>query len=214
MARDDDRHLRRVLRLRDGDPVVLADGTGTAWPARLTAEGAEIVGPFVATELAAPRLRVFQAVPKGGKLDDVVRVLTELGVDRVTPVLSARAVARPATAERARSVARAAAEQARRSNLPTIDEPMTVADCTREPLVGVVAQPGGRALADAAAELDRTVDEVAIAVGPEGGWTDDEVGAWASAGLVPVTLGSSILRTEHAAAALVAVVSYVLGRMS
>ena len=221
---DADRHLRTVLRLRPGAAVQVGDGAGTTVAGVLRDDAIELADTPVHTPRARPRLRVVHALPKGRKLDEVVRTLTELGVDRITPVSSARSVVRleGAKADRARqrwrAVARSAVTQSRRAWLPDIDAP---ADLDRwlagvDHLDGVVAHVGARAsLRSVMAPFARTAGEVVelcLAVGPEGGWTDEEADALAVAGLAVVGLGPTVLRTEHAASALTAVAAYALGR--
>lgn len=221
-----EKHLRTVLRRPDGSGVVLADGGGTGAPATLVADGARLAGEPAVTPAPRPTLHVLQGLAKGRKVDEVVRVLTELGVDAITPVAGERSVKELAGPKRERALARwravatAAAEQSRRPHVPTISEPGTVTeilarldagDGTSHVVAAHVGAAGG--LAGALPDGLREVDEVVLAVGPEGGWTDDEVAAFAGAGAAVVHLGASVLRTEHAAAALVAVVSFRLGRM-
>lgn len=214
-------HLTRVLRLRDGAQVEVSDGHGHRAVGVLTAEGVRLVTAAEEDQAPATTIHVLQGLPRGRKQDEVVRMLTELGVDRVTAVIADRtqspsgAKAAKATARWA-AVARAACEQARRSRLPRVDEPMTL-DVALDGLA-----PGSHLLA---AHLGATVDPlaalpadqpaaVAIAVGPEGGWSPAEASRLEEAGAVLVSLGQSVLRTEHAALVLAAVVAAATGRMA
>jgi 16S rRNA (uracil1498-N3)-methyltransferase len=219
-------HLRTVLRRPAGSPLVLADGAGTTVPASLAPPaGARCEAAPTTSPSPRPALHVLQGLPKGRKLDEVVRTLTELGVDRVTPVESDRSVVRlegpkrDKAVTRWRSVATAAAEQSRRAHLPVIDAPATVDEILDElaadgdGTVVVVAHVGaGTPLADALPRPDGVACLV-LAVGPEGGWTADEVAAFRARGAAVATLGSSVLRTEHAAPALAAIATFTLGRM-
>lgn len=218
---DDDHHLRTVLRLRAGDAVLVSDGRGRVWPGELGGAGTVVVaGPQRAIPPRRPQLHVVQALPKGRRMDEVVRSLVELGVERVAPVSSARTVreldARKAAREhdRWRAVARAAAAQARRAWLPDIDPPTDLATALQHVdgggVVPHVGAPTG--LADAAEGL-RDRGTVAVAIGPEGGWSDDEVASLEAAGLTPVSLGDTVLRTEHAAFATCAALALAFGRM-
>lgn len=224
LARDDDHHLRTVLRLRDGDEVVLADGAGRTATGRLVAGGVELAAEVVTTPAPSPTVEVVHGLPKGRKLDEVVRVLTELGVDAVTPVHADRSPVelRGAKADKAvarwRAVARSAGAQSRRSRLPAVAAPTTletaIGDHTGPDVLTLVAHP------EATAGLGRELRDrgpwparVVLVVGPESGWSDDEVAAWRAAGATAVHLGATVLRTEHAATAACAALALVLGRM-
>ncbi len=226
LTQDDYHHLWRVVRLRSGDPLEVCDGQGQVWRARLLSAGtAQLVeGPDV-REAPKPRLHVLQALPKGRKLDEVIEALVELGVDRITPVVAERSVPRLSGEKRERArrrwtaVARAAAAQSRRAWLPVVSEldevASAAANLVRSDVGGVAAHVGASTpLALALAALPPDVSEVAVAVGPEGGWSESEVNCWRSSGLEAVTLGPSVLRTEHAAFGACAAIAYALGRMA
>ena len=189
---DDDRHhLGRVLRLRDGDDLTLGDGAGR-WRGAVYRGGddPEPVGDVVAVPLSDPAVAVGFALIKGGRPELVVQKLTELGVDRILPLSADRSVvqwdeAKATTqVERFRRVAREAAMQSRRAWLPTVDEVAAARDV--QPAAGVVlAEPGGD-------PIDGSVR--VLLVGPEGGWTDEEL-----IGHPTVGLGPTVLRAETAA---------------
>lgn len=221
LPKDADKHLRTVLRLGAGAPVVLADGEGATAPAHLTGDAAELAEDVTVEPEPRPSLHVLQGLAKGRKVDDVVRTLTELGVDRVTPIAAERSVVKltgpkaDKAVERWRAVARAASEQSRRARAPRIDAPATVKQVVAD-LSGahvVVAHVGATVPLADALEAAPEADRLVLAVGPEGGWTDAEVERLVSAGAVAASLGRSVLRTEHAAPALAAISAYVLGRM-
>lgn len=220
------KHLRTVLRRPVGSGVVLADGRGTTVPAELVADGARCLATPATTPVPVPAVHVLQGIAKGRKVDEVVRTLTELGVDAVTPVAAERSIKElegpkaERTLARWRAVATAAAEQSRRPHVPDIGAPGTVAEVL-ERLAGadgttrvVAAQVGADApLASAVTGELRAADRVVLAVGPEGGWTPDEEACFRAHGADVVSLGPAVLRTEHAGAALGAVVMFTLGRM-
>jgi 16S rRNA (uracil1498-N3)-methyltransferase len=208
---EDGHHLARVLRLRVGETVTVADGSGHWRPYRVAG-----VGPVVQLEatagpeqepVLAPRLAVAFALTKGDKPELVVQKLTEFGVDRILPVVSDRSVAR-LDAARARTaverwcrIAREAARQCRRATLPEVAELGPLAALTGHP--GVVVAERGGIRADALGWPPG--EEILVVIGPEGGLTADEVeglAPWARLGL-----GPHILRAETAAMAAAAVVS-------
>jgi 16S rRNA (uracil1498-N3)-methyltransferase len=207
---DEGHHLARVLRLRPGETVTAADGTGRWRLYAVTAlSGAEVrleAGdtPRVEPELS-PRLAVAFAVTKGDKPELTVQKLTELGVERILPVVAQRSVVRPgpdsAAHGRWRKVAVQAACQCRRARLPELASPAPLAGLAGHPAL-VVAERGApppEALATPPG------GEILVVIGPEGGLTTEEVDAlrpWARVGL-----GPHVLRSETAALAVAAALS-------
>jgi 16S rRNA (uracil1498-N3)-methyltransferase len=200
------RHLLDVLRLRAGEVVAVSDGAGRWTPCRVSVDagsrGSRRADPGTAllpdgSPRQVPRLRpeltVAFAPTKGDRPEWVVQKLTELGVDRIVPLRTARSVVRwegdrgDKAVARLRRVAREAAAQSRRAWLPQVTEVCRLDDVADVAgLAPVLADPGG-----AAPGLDRPV----VAVGPEGGWDDDErrvAGA-------TIGLGPTVLRAETAA---------------
>lgn len=228
VALDDDghHHLTRVLRTRDGSPVVATDGTGREVDATLAGHALH-VGAVRDVPAPHPRLEIAQALGKGRKHDEVVRMLTELGIDWVTATTTARTqVDLSGKADRVRgrwrAVADAACTQSRRPHRPHLDGPVTL-DALLADLAGaddgVVAATTRVLVADVTATtgplaaLDGDPDRVVVVVGPEGGLTDDEVAAVVAAGGQAVSLGPTVLRTEHAAIVLAGIAAAATGRM-
>lgn len=181
-------HLRRVLRVRHGEEVSVTDGRG-GW--RICAWSPNGLEPLtdVAVETAPDRVCVIVAIPKQDRPEWIVAKLAEIGVDEVRFVHAERSVVRwdegraARHLERFTAVARAALEQSRRVFACSVLAPVPA----REVLPGMpMAEPGGRPIA----QTDRT-----IAVGPEGGWTPEEL----SLGSEQVDLGPTVLRVETAA---------------
>jgi 16S rRNA (uracil1498-N3)-methyltransferase len=211
VAGDDGHHLARVLRLRVGEAVTVADGSGWWRPYRVGAVGAGVrleatAGPE-REPIPSPGLAVAFALTKGDKPELVVQKLTELGVDRILPVVADRSVARldgaraEAVLERWRRIAREAARQCRRATLPTVEELAPLAALAGHPGVAVAERGGPPAEALAAPPGG----EILIVVGPEGGLTGAEVDGlrpWARLGL-----GPHVLRAETAAVVAAAVVA-------
>lgn len=191
-----------VLRLSPGDAVVLFDGAGREADAVLLEEGRCRVEATRTVQGPRPRVVLCQALPKGTKLDAIVRAVTELGVSAVHLVDAERSVAKLDEARAAKRldrlarVAREAARQAGRADVPELVPPAPLAEVlARVPegaarVVTVVgAEPGG-ALSG---------DEVWVLVGPEGGLSEAEVEAAREAGFSSRGLGPFTLRVETAA---------------
>ena len=238
--RDESRHLARVLRLRSGDTVLAADGTGREYTVRLERIGEEATGTvldIVATEHESPiRITLVQAVPKGDKMESIVRAATELGVTRVVPALTARTVVAldPGRwrdrARRWQRVAKEAAKQCGRAVVPAVDEPRALAQaielaeaadvrlCLWEATAGAAGGQGGgqaRLLGTTlAASLPSALpagSHIGLLIGPEGGLTPEEVEGARTRGWKIVGAGPRILRTETAGPAIIAVLQARFG---
>lgn len=207
------RHAR-VLRLRSGDEVELFDGVGSSARARITsiAEGVECeASPSVSVAHVGPRIVLMLAIPKGSTLDDCVRMATELGVDEVRLMQTERTVPRWDEA-RARSridrltrIAAEAAAQCERADLPIISGPVSCTELlTHVPVDAFCVVFAARS--DGALSVPGIPEQIWCAVGPEGGFTDDELQAFARAGFALASLGRSILRVDTAVAASLTVI--------
>ena len=220
---DESRHIARVLRLRPGDMIVATDGAGADYTVRLERVGEATTGTVMATVSGAPesplRITLVQGVPKGDRMELIVRAATELGVARVQPALCERTVVRLEPGrwrERARRwqrVAREAAKQCGRAVIPAVEPPRPLADC----LAGVQAdlalcpwEGGGTPLREV---LSTSIEPrtAVVVVGPEGGLAEAEVQSAGAAGLRVVSLGPRILRTETAGPAVVAILQMRFG---
>lgn len=182
-------HLSRVLRLCAGDAVTVTDGCGRWRACRVAGEQSLDCAGDVRAEAAPAATTVVVAPPKGDRLEWLVQKCTEVGVGRIVLVQAARSVVRwdgeRAAKQMARlaTIAAEAAMQARRVWLPTVEGPVPAADVLAS---AAVAEPGGRPV---------DTRDRCIAVGPEGGWTPDELAVAGD----QVSLGSTILRVETAA---------------
>jgi 16S rRNA (uracil1498-N3)-methyltransferase len=189
-------HLRRVLRLRDGDVVSVTDGRGRWCLAVVVVDGKalrlEASTPVVLEPAPTRTITIAAAMPKGDRLDWMVQKVTELGVDRLVLLHADHSVVRwkPDRVEhqlaRLQRIADEALRQSRRVLRMTIDAPVAATDVLGQ---FVAAEPGGRAL---------RAGDTAVAVGPEGGWSASELAMCRDR----IDLGPTILRTETAAVAV------------
>jgi 16S rRNA (uracil1498-N3)-methyltransferase len=211
-------HLGRVLRAAVDDIIQAVDASGQLLSVRLTAiaarraEGVVVHRAPLATESPLD-LTLAQAIPKGDKMEHVIRMATELGVSRVIPLVTERTVVRlePARSDsrlaRWRRVAREAAQQSGRAAVPEIVTPRQISAWPPDP-------PGGPGLLVCFWEEERRgldsllppgpCPRATVVVGPEGGLTGDEVGGLARVGALVASLGPRLLRTETAGAVAVA----------
>ena len=212
---DEAHHAVAVRRLRVGESVVLTDGTGTSVVGEVTTTGkrafAVRVDSVAEDPAPSPAVTVVQAIPKGDRGELAVEVLTEIGVAEVVPWAAERSVAvwkgerADKSLARWRSTAREAAKQARRSWLPDVAPLASTAEVVRMiegvDLAVVLHEAATASLADIAVPTD---GRLLVVVGPEGGLTEAEIGAFTEAGAVSVRLGSEVLRTSTAGVAAVA----------
>ena len=210
--RQEIRHLIRVRRLRTGDVVQAVDGHGHELVVRLTqigprtAEG-HVIGRGLGSYESPIELTLVQGLPKGDKLERIIRMATELGVARVVPVVGERTIPRAEPAHhserviRWQRVAKEAAKQSGRAVIPEVRPPVALAQWLAEaPPPGLLLGLWERAERPLAQVLpDAPVQRACLVVGPEGGLTDAEVQSLESAGAVIAGLGSRILRCDTAA---------------
>lgn len=207
---DEARHLARVMRARAGDAVVLFAGTGVEWPARVLRIGRDEVEletdpPRAGAGPGGPAVTLAVALPKGDRQKWLVEKLTELGVARLVPLVTDRGVAEasPAAVERLRRGVIEACKQSGRNTLMEIGEPRSVAEAVvgrPSTALALVAQPG----AEPCGPVPAAVAEIVVLIGPEGGFTPDEVARATAAGCRAISLGPHVLRVETAAVAAAA----------
>jgi 16S rRNA (uracil1498-N3)-methyltransferase len=197
--------VQRVLRLQDGEQIVLLDGAGDEVRCRL--EGGDCVvesrGP--AGGEPSHRLTVWQALLRGDHLEPVIRHGTEIGIARFGLFVSERCVARDVSSrrlERLRAIAREAAEQSERGIVPPVDPPRSLEEALAATTPGAILLYE-RSAGPRLTELQPPPD---LVIGPEGGFAPDEVAEAERAGLGVAGLGPRILRSETVAVAAAAVV--------
>ena len=194
--------VRRVLRLADGAEIVLLEGDGSQVTCRLESGHLTVLSRDPAQGEPHLRLTVAQALLKGDHLETVVRAGTEVGVSRFELIVTERAVVRdlsPTRLARLRGVAREAAEQSERGIIPEVVGPLRLDEVTTPTSVLLAERSTGPRLSTLT-DLDRLI------IGPEGGFTLEEVSRAVEGGARLATLGRRILRSETAAVTAAAVV--------
>ena len=220
-------YLVHVLRLAVGDRLPASDGQGRRRECRVEAVGQEWVrlelAEAEADDRPEPAIVLIQALPKGRKMDQIVRQATEAGAAEIQPVFSRHSLSRmedqgerERRAERWRRIAREAAQQSGGSRVPRIAEPAGLEQAlASSPAEGELRllfhetrlAEGGVSLHRALAAGPR---RVTLLVGPEGGLAAEEVALARSHGFLPITVGRRVLRTETAALFAVAAVQIIL----
>jgi 16S rRNA (uracil1498-N3)-methyltransferase len=217
-------HASRVLRLRDGDPIVLFNGTGGEFAARLSVNGSHAyasIETFAAVEREAPlRVTLVQAWIAADKLEWMIEKAVELGVHSILLTPAQRSVVRitgdrlTKRIERLRELIIAACAQCGRNRVPRIEASPTLAGSLRTGLSadmrGVLLHPN----AESSLVKAPVAGGVAIAVGPEGGFDDAELALAHQLGYAAYRLGPRVLRTETAGLAALAALQTVAGDFS
>ena len=214
LSDDEAHHLRHVLRARTGDALVLFDGAGGEWDARITTidrRAVRVTRGTPRTPIAEPAVRVTLAIGvlKGDQMDAAVRDATMLGAAAIRPIASAhvavpeRAWRAPAAVARWRRVAIASAKQCGRAVVPPIDEVTTfdaaMAGATGASFICVEPAAGAAVSGD---PFEPRPDSALVLIGPEGGWSAAEIAAAASRGARSISLGPRRLRAERVPTAL------------
>lgn len=216
LSPEESRHLAKVLRAERGTVVEALNGRGTIWRAEVVDANPREVALRALEETRAespsPRCELGVALPKGGRMDDLARQLVELGVTRLSPLLTERSEAGKvaergsAKVEKWRRIAVEACKQSGNPWLPEISEPRPFSDWLNALPAGGIRWLGspGAASPDSGGEGEG-VEDVAVAIGPEGGFSAEEEERAVEAGFLPVGLGPYVLRVETAAVAALAV---------
>jgi 16S rRNA (uracil1498-N3)-methyltransferase len=212
-------HLIRILRARVGQEFDIASGP-TVRRGRIAAIANQRVEFDLGEELpaaAASEITLVLAVFKFDRMEWAIEKCTELGVSRIVPAIARRtdphlAAASAKRTERWRRLARQASEQSRRAKQPEITAPLKLSEAMALPGVVriVFSESEQRPLSDVLEShtvvLTAPESQIILAVGPEGGWTEEEMELFHHAGWITASLGSTILRAETAAIAATAIV--------
>ena len=221
-------HLRESLRLHPGETLTVTDDRGVRYRTQvLEVTAKQLVGRIIDTATAPvktnPSIILAQALLKGEKMDWVIQKATELGVDRIVPVHATHSVVR-FRADRAdhqlarwQRIALEAAQQSERWSLPNIEESATFSELltrygTSSFKIMLAERQNGASVQTIPLPTERHAD-VLLLIGPEGGWTEEELRVAHDQGCAAITLGTRILRAETAAIAAISILQARLGEL-
>ena len=205
------RQIARVLRLQPGEVVIVLNGEGLAYEVELQsveprAATGQVRAERPATGEPTVQLTLFVALTQREKFEWVLQKCTEVGVVEFVPFVSARTLVQDMEVtrklERWQKIVREAAEQSRRGRVPAVMLPRSFQEATGQAAefdLAVIAWEGEEETTLHAAVTGLPVSRVALFIGPEGGFSQEEVDAARKAGVRPVSLGERILRMETAA---------------
>ena len=216
-------HVARVLRLERGHPLILFNGDGCEYDATLASLAKRAVTAEVGQVREVDReskldITLAQGVARGEKMDWILQKATELGVARIVPLVTERTEVKldEERAERRvahwRSVAAGACEQSGRTRLPEIQAPLRLdrwlSDLDTDVALRLALLPEGDT---GLRQFSQADDGVLLCVGPEGGFSDNDVAMLRHAQFHGLRLGPRILRTETAGIAAIAAMQALLG---
>jgi len=216
-------YLLSVLRCRKGDHLIVFDGSGTCFmtvikEARKREIFAEILETFSCNLESTLHSILVQGILKGEKMDIVIQKTTELGVNEIVPAVTERSQLRDTRrVKRWRKIAEEASRQSGRSVVPVVSEPVelkkVLTSCASQSTHQgfIFYEEGGISLKHTMHDASHSLH---ICVGPEGGFTKEEVNFAEEKGLTVISLGKRILKAETAAISAVTLVQYLFGDMA
>lgn len=221
VADEDVRHIAAVLRMRTGDQLLLCDGQGTEYRARITEIGKNVVKSEVVEKRtwvrSGPDITLGQGIAKADKMDWIAQKATELGVTSFVPLETERTVVKVKDVEkrigRWQKICREAAMQSHRTDVPRVGAIRSLNDflrdqvCAPETLL-LLPWEDAKGPLKVILRSHREVKRVVVLIGPEGGFSRKEADLAISRGFHAVSLGPNILRTETAAIAALGMIVY------
>lgn len=223
---EDVKHIYKVLRLKIGDKISVNNCEGTEYLGEITEIDKKQVSVRLLEKLAINNespinIYLYQGLPKSSKMDLIVQKCTELGVKEVTPVVTERVVVKSEINEfnkidRWNRIALEACKQSKRSLIPVINTPIEFIDLiekikSMDLIVVPYENEDGLGIKDVVASIDKDIKNIAVVIGPEGGFEEQEIQKFKDLGAHIVTLGPRILRTETAGFVCVSLIMYELG---
>ena len=217
-------HIKNVLRMHPGEQIVILDGSGMEYRCEIEAIAEEVLARILEAKKTeaelSVRLLLFQGLPKKDKMELIIQKAVELGVSEIIPVLTKRTVVKledkkkeQKKLERWQAIAESAAKQSGRAVIPAVTRVMSYKEAlkrAKESGMGLIpyeCAEGMKSLKEVACQAaDQTT--VSVFIGPEGGFEETEIEAAKEHGIVPVSLGKRILRTETAGFTTLAILMY------
>lgn len=217
-------HMTRVLRMKAGDALTLCDGGGTFFDGVISSVGEKSAEVEITAEYPAPtepklKITLFQAIPKNPKLEFIIQKATEIGVVKIVPMNTARIVAKLEKENkigRLRKIAREAAKQSRRGIIPEVTAPVSFEEAVEAAAhcdLAIIPYEDERKTTVKECLRGKSAGTLAIMIGPEGGFEEEEISLARSRGVLSATLGRRILRTETAGLVAASIALYELGDM-
>ena len=219
-------HIKNVFRLKIGDVLTLCDGEGTDYKATIEEENSEfirakILEMYETNSEPSVNITLYQGIPKATKMDLIIQKNVELGIKRIVPVICERTIVKfyskkdeEKKVERWQKISQEASKQSGRGIIPVIEEPIKLKDalnrCSNYDLAIIPYEKEyERTLKNVLCE-NNGAKEICMFIGPEGGFSEQEIEYAIQNNVIPVTLGNRILRTETASLYTTAIIIYEL----
>lgn len=224
-------HIRRVLRMKEGDELTVCDGEGRDYFCRISSMSedvviCDIIDSWTSYVELPVKLHLFQGLPKADKMELIIQKAVELGAAEIIPVAMARSIVKldekkaGKKVSRWQGIAESGAKQSGRAIVPEVKQPVSYKqalsyasslDAVIVPYEKAEGIEQSRVLIDELAS-DENIRSIGIFIGPEGGFDEKEIELALEAGAKPITLGRRILRTETAGLAVLSILMYRLER--
>lgn len=232
---EDASHIKKVLRMNIDDKILIFDGSGTEYTATLTEISdkcctAEILSSETSKQEPNIKVSIFQALPKSGKMEDIIQKSVELGVHSVIPVATDRCVTKldggkreAEKIKRWNKVSVSAAKQCGRGILPQVCSPVSFKNAVSDMRENfdlalmpyeMLGHNGVANIHDILSDFKKNYKNVknnikiAVLIGPEGGFSDSEAEYTKESNIFQIGLGSRILRTETVSSAILSMLMY------
>lgn len=220
---EDEKHIKTVLRAREGEELTLCDGEGMDYHCRIASLERGVLLDILSKEVCEtePNIKItlYQGLPKADKMELIIQKCVELGVDRIVAVSTERAIVKldkkeGKKLERWQKIAESAAKQSGRGKIPEVCQKVLKFQEAVEEGAGLDG-----ALIPYEKEREKGIrtfvqgfqgESIGVFIGPEGGFSEEEIALARGKGITPITLGKRILRTETAGMTTVAILLYEL----
>lgn len=223
---EDRNHIRNVLRMKPGEEILISSGENKEYHCAVEAfTDTEVLAEIryvQETDFELPsRIYLFQGLPKGDKMEFILQKAVELGVYEVIPVAAKRCVVKldakkeAAKCRRWEAISESAAKQSKRMVIPKVTNVMTFSEAVRYASqldIKLIPYELAKGMSETKDLLEGITpgQSIGIFIGPEGGFEESEVEQAKAAGVMPVTLGRRILRTETAGMTILSILMYLL----
>lgn len=220
---EDEKHIKTVLRAREGEELTLCDGEGVDYQCRIVSLERGVLLDILSKEVCETepktKITLYQGLPKADKMELIIQKCVELGVDRIVAVSTERAIVKldkkeSKKLERWQKIAEAAAKQSGRGKIPEIGQQVLKfkeAVAEAKELDGAII-PYEKEQETGIRQFVQGFrgESIGVFIGPEGGFAEEEIALAQENGITPITLGKRILRTETAGMTTAAILLYEL----